>query len=134
MSAYMVSDNQIDAMAGYMIRERIRYFVNDAWVDVTASNAEEIGQILVDENYRSVSARYSGNTEEYFGKAPHYKFKRRNVLPDAITMLKACNCYDYQACETNNWKESVAFKIVEAIKEHAIRRLPGYDDAPWGID
>jgi len=135
MSAYMVSDNHIHALVGYMIRERIIYYPNDnARMAVTADNAEEVGQILVDENYRSVNQRYQERTEGHFGKAPTYKFKGVRILPDALAMLKACNCYEYQAGENDDWEQSVAYKIVNAIKEHAIRKLPGYDDAPWGID
>jgi hypothetical protein len=134
MSAYMVSDKQISVLVAYMIRQKIGYYVN-GWVYVTSVNAEEVGQILIDENYRSVSCRYQDRTESHFGKAPTYKFNAKHgPLPNAIVMLKLCNNFAYQACETDDWKDSVAFKIVEAIKERAITKLPGYDSAPWGID
>jgi hypothetical protein len=135
MSAYMVSDKQIHVFVAYMIRNNVDYFVNHNRVVVSLKNADEVGQILLDENYRSVHHRYQDRTEGHFGKAGSYKFKPQPVvLPDAITMLKLCNNYGYQACENDDYDQSIAFKIIDAIKEQAIRKLPGYDDAPWGID
>ena len=73
MSAFMVSDAHIDALVTFAVRHQVSYRVNGSRIDVTKNNAEEIGQILVDENYRSLNARYSERTEEYFGKAPTYR-------------------------------------------------------------
>ena len=135
MSAYMVSDKQIDVLVGYMIKNNVNYYVNDNRVEVSIQSASEIGQILVDENYRSVNERYQERTEGHFGKPEIYKFNpKTGPLPDAVTMLKLCNNYRYQACENDNYEASVAFQIIDAIKEEAIRKLPGYDAAPWGID
>ncbi len=54
--------------------------------------------------------------------------------PSPVEIIKAAQCFDYQACETDDWKESVACKIIQHIEGTAIRMLPGYEQAPWGLD
>jgi hypothetical protein len=138
MSAFMVSDKHIDALVIFAVRHNVSFRVNGNRVNVTKTNAEEIGQQLVDENFRSVNARYAERTEGYFGKAPTYKIEITKALskPDLepVVVIKQCHCYAYQACENDNWEQSAAFEIVNAIEAAAVRKLPGYDAAPWGID
>jgi len=138
MSAFMVSDKHIDALVIFATRNGVDFKVNGSRVKITKTNAEEIGQQLVDENYRSINARYAERTEGHFGKAPTYKIKITKALekPDLepVVIIKQCHCYAYQACETDNWEQSAAFAIIEAIQDAAIRKLPGYEAAPWGID
>ena len=138
MSAFMVSDAHIDALVTFAVRHQVSYRVNGSRIDVTKNNAEEIGQMLVDENYRSLNARYSERTEEYFGKAPTYRLKITRALAvpelEPVVILKQCDCYAYQACETDDWEKTTAFEIIKSIKGAAVSALPGYDAAPWGID
>ncbi len=48
-----------------------------------------------------------------------------------VSILKMCDCLEYQSCETEDWEKSVAFALLTAIRKAAIHTLPGYDDAPW---
>ena len=50
-----------------------------------------------------------------------------------IQVIKACNCFDYQACEVENYEETEAAKIIEAIRAAAIERLQGMEEAEWEI-
>ena len=131
MSAFVVGNKHISAMLQVMgtcypgdccsyYWQGERHYVN--------GKSREVGQILVDENYRSVNYRYSENGEpEEF--APDYTV--RTLSP--VEVIKACDCYLYQSCETPDWKETEAYAIVRMIRERAIRRLPGYEKAEWGI-
>jgi len=47
-----------------------------------------------------------------------------------IAVLKGCECFDYQACETDDYRSSIACTIINAIRTRAILCLPDYDDAP----
>ena len=51
-----------------------------------------------------------------------------------VQILKACQCYDYQACETEGYEQTDAQRITRAIAAHAINNLDGYDKAEWSID
>lgn len=89
---------------------------------------QAIGQKLVNENFASVNYRYQENRIAYvFQVLP---FQKRYPL---VQLLKACNCYIYQACEHPEWEESEAHAIVKALKARAIVRLPGYDEAMWEV-
>jgi hypothetical protein len=48
------------------------------------------------------------------------------------TVLRACDCYDYQACETSDYAESEAARIVARARYRAGRKVEGYEAAPWG--
>lgn len=50
-----------------------------------------------------------------------------------IEVIVACKCYEYQSCEHPEWGQSEAAQLIQHIKEAALRRLPGYEDAPWEI-
>ena len=65
-----------------------------------------------------------------------YKFRLWPLAAplDALVILKACDGFDYQACETDDYEQSVACCIVNAIRGYAIRRLPGYSASPgWEL-
>ena len=128
MSAYIVADAHIDALISYAIKTNVSFYFENGRTDITRNSANDIGQILLDENYRSVNHRYRG--EE--GDAPRYKIKPHAVL-EPVVILKLINCLDYQSCETDDWKASKAYAVLDAIKDQAIRNLPGYEAAPWGI-
>lgn len=137
MSAYIVDHDHIDALLSYSIQQQVRYTVpeTNACVEITLNNATEIGRILLDENERSVRHRYPGSdVDDLPGSigqdAAKYKFKRWPACGDAMAILKACEGFDYQACETDNFEQSLAAVITRSIRSYAIRRLPGYDNSP----
>ena len=98
---------------------------------------------LYAENVRSVSARYPNDAPEQLPgpiNRPdsicvtwrHFESKYYVLSPIAI--LKMCDGLEYQSCETEDWEQSVAYKLLTAIRKAAIRKLDGYDDAPWSYD
>ena len=132
MSAYVVSDEHIDVLIYYAIAKQASYYFHPRRVEITRENANEIGQILLDENHRSVNYRYNETD-----KAPEYKYKPApGSLPanhQPVQILKAISCLDYQCCETDDWATTHAHAVLEGIKDKAISCLPGYDAAAWGI-
>jgi hypothetical protein len=141
VSAYIVDHDHIDALLSYAIQHEVRYVANGCCVEISKTNATEIGRILLDENERSVRDRYPGcDADELPGtigqNSACYKFRHwpaRVPLP-ALTILKACDGFDYQACETDDYEQSLSAIIVRAIRGFAIRRLPGYSDSPgWSM-
>ena len=143
MSAYIVSHSLIDAVLTIAVHENGSYGgpryrkTKDSSVEITEGNATEIGRVLLAENERSVMHRYPGGTlDDMPGKigerSANYYFKPRKAEPVAV--LKALDCLDYQSCETDDWQESEAFRVVAAIRDHAISRLPGYENGPGWDD
>ena len=152
MSAYICDPSTIDYLVTWATNQRDL----SAWLskdcpaseyDARARNGQrfhvrnltpdEIGQILLDENVRSVLARYEQDTVDsapgpcdksrvtrYVWQAVHHQL--------APWVIKACDCLRYQSCETVDYEDSLAFAVMQAIRESAINHLTV--DAPWGAD
>lgn len=146
MSAYICDPSHFGILAAYAVKERcvIREF--EVMGDPVLV-AQTVARNLAKENIRSVAYRYPRDTDgnrpgpclkdaeieeaaaiyaAYFLANPHH-------LP-AVQILKLVNCLDYQSCETEDWKQTVAFKQLEWITHDAIRNLPGYEDAMWSFE
>lgn len=138
MSAYIVEPAHITTLVSFAILHRVRVWHRGTSTEITTGNATEIGAMLLDQNVRSVAARYEGRVEpEEKNAAAEYRFGGLVTAPRltaAVTILKACACFDYQACETTDYRDTFAATVIEAIRKAAIQSLPGYDAAPgWGI-
>ena len=131
MSAFIVSNEHISAMI-QVAPERYPgdgawYYWNEARHPISG-NHQVLGQKLVDENYRSVCY--------YLGvEIVSSEFKSTPVSHDytPVEIIKAIDCYCYQSCEAPNWDQSEAYAIVDTLRNRAIGRLPGYDEAAWII-
>ncbi len=96
--------------------------------------------MLVDQNVKSVAHRYEedtltdlpGPTNAYW--VVPYSYKPLGRVPTALEGLKLLKCYDYQACEDPEWKESEAFAFCEYLTDALITLLPGYEEASWEWD
>lgn len=144
MSAYVCSDAQFKALAIFAVRKDDcgRIHVDPSYVDGARDVAGKTSSIiatryaamLLAENVRSVRHRYpddDGNYDEVRVSAAEV-LNTGELSP--VVILKQCANLDYQSCETNDWETTNAFKLLQRIKYAAIRNLPGYDEAPWGLD
>jgi hypothetical protein len=139
MSAFLVGHDHIDALLTFAAQRgsygsRASYYsVKDQGrIEITDNNATEIGRILLTENERSIRARYGDDNDMLRKSGEHaatYKFQPWLFTLTAVSILKGCNCFDYQARETDDYDLSVAHRIINAIRSHAIHRLSRYEDA-----
>lgn len=123
MSAFIVGKKHIDALLTFANKHRSHFGQfgdSDNTDDLT-----KVGNILLAENYRSVNFRY--RESEPYENDYVFDFYPRTVTP--VEALKGCSCFDYQACETEDYEESDAALIIRGIRDTAIRLLPGYSDA-----
>jgi hypothetical protein len=137
MSAFIVNKDLIDllvtvAVEGGTHTKGLRFYYEGNLYNYSAVDADELGQILTQQNYDSVNYRYQESTE-----VETYVYKRiKNVGGDTGAfipwghVLRALSCYEYQSCETPDWNQSVAYTICQAIRSKVCNRLGG-DDAPW---
>ena len=131
MSAYIVNKKHIDALLTWASRPQYQspsfyYWQNRQWYFYEDIN--RIGNVLLFENVHSVNYRYNDHDEP-----PEYKWQRYNRPLTALQIIKACDCLDYQSCETPDWKDTEAYEIIQTIRERAINELPGMDDCQWEI-
>jgi hypothetical protein len=133
MSAFLCSVRHINALATFAQARRIRLTLNNGdCIDATHS-AQAFADILLAGNIASLRARYPAD-DDY---RPDYAITWRpadaaDLAP--VVVLKSAQCFNYQACEVDDYEASDCATIVRAIMTEAIRALDGYAEAPWGLD
>ena len=135
MSAFVVDQEHIDELisAAIDLEIRARLATDRGYRQVNHENASAFGRMLWAENVRSVVDRYrlSGTVEtaEYEAAVEAYRFARRPVSPGRAA--KRLACFEYQACECEDWEESLAYDFGSRMARALITKLPGYAEAPW---
>lgn len=154
MSAFVCSEDHFKALAifaaargnGFGGNSRVNPVYLDRLSDAEkqldgARLAELYADILYDENLRSVGARYPNEGIDDlpgFDDKPDrieitgYDMARPAYLRlKPVDILKMCDCLEYQSCETDDYRKTLGFKLLNKIRSAAICDLPGYEDAPW---
>lgn len=143
MSAFVLDKSHISAMLRKGLRRYqygcLRWQHNEKQHLLTNETADQVGQMLLDENVKSVSYRYQGDTlAELPGRLDQewlipFTCNRSSFakIPTAVECLKLISCYEYQSCEHPDWEESEAHAFCHALQKRAIITLPGYEDAPY---
>lgn len=134
MSAFIVSNDHINAIVTYCVDKRVSYWTGKEHQTVQTWNAEEVGRILMDENVRSVVCRYPSEAGEFANEGSDYSYRHFPTPLTPVEIIKACHCLGYQSCETDDWEASLAWRILQSVISHASHQLPGYDGAPWEIN
>ena len=128
MSAFIVSDTHINALVRYASRHNVRAFYgNPLAMFQVKDNEQATAELLLAENVKSVNYRYRDN------EVMSITYDRGAPILTAIQAIKAAQCLRYQSCECDDFEESIAFKLIEAIISDAIPRLEGYESAQWAI-
>ena len=142
MSAYIVSKRHIDMLVtvafygpqreiavspmGMWSKPNFIYITQD--LNTQDMTPDDLGQLLWDENYRSVNARY--NEDE---KAPEYVFEplERGKVPTIWQAYSGIDTYEYQACEADDWYTTPAFRFCVALKDKLVKFSAGYRETKW---
>jgi hypothetical protein len=138
MSAWVVSKHHINLLVSAAIERAVSIRLAPACeiMPASADAAQAIGLMLFTENVRSVVHRYgiTGATEEagYRQELAEYRFRfYPGIRPSAVAQALAC--YDYQACECDDDRETPAAFLVAQL-ENAVGEPSGSDAEPWGFD
>jgi hypothetical protein len=151
MSAYVVDHDHIRYLVSAAMDARIIGHCSSAmrwrWGGETVRRAElhfgeiekaaEVGQMLWDENLRSVRARYPNCAADDLPGPVDCDYVYGEHRPwfgrmDPVQVLKAIRCYAYQTCETGDYEATEAYAFLNSLEQHCIASLPGYGDAAWG--
>lgn len=146
MSAYMCADDTFDYLAGLM-RKGHTTRQGGFTFHLRGEEASDLGvrtdrltgitdtdiliAILRRENARSLIARY-GETAAGDAAGTYTPAYVPPAQVDPVVALASLACLEYQSCEHEAYATSTAKHLLEALRAHAIRLLPGYDAAPWG--
>ena len=147
MSAYIVDRETIQYLmqsgleAGFRHNKgrRMRWYHDreSYWLD--DRNATEVGQMLWEENIKSVAYRYR-DTAHLGLPGPADETTYIYFHEDATVgyrwspaqILKAADCYEHQSCEHPGWESSSAKAFIDVLRKLAWTRVPGYEEAEWG--
>lgn len=106
---------------------------------------DDLGRALWMANHESVRARYPDHYATDFGNAEScatYRAPRHPHIFGATPLkrdaeighvLKQLDCFDYQACEVENYASTWAAAVTAILRADAYPRLTGYAAAPWGL-
>lgn len=87
--------------------------------------------MLVRANVASLLTRYENRHPHMIEGVDDYRYTPR-AMPPAVAIIKLADCFDYQACEVDNYEDTEAHAFTTALVRFLSDQLPGYDDAPWG--
>ncbi len=125
MSAFICNDWHINTLVNYGCVKRVRTWYAPICRSLEFTDPQGVAETLLAENYRSVNYRYNEN-----GDPPAINYSPfQAYTTDPVHIIKACDCYGYQACESPDYEESRAYALIKGIREYAIHHIPGYDDA-----
>lgn len=130
MSAYVVSDAHINALVMWAAVHGASYSYNESSRVDFRGNEQQCASLLHTANVESVNYRYR-EQGDYGGFVFRDYPEWRKLTP--VVVLKLCDCFDYQASEVRNYRGTIGAQVIDGIRSHAIRMLPGYDAAPWGL-
>jgi hypothetical protein len=141
MSAWVVSKEHIDVILAAAIAAAeepftwaeplrdVRFFDNEP------DELARLGELLLQENVRSVRARYAHKPDvnrmiPSWALEP-YVFDDPGFVPTPVEGLRALDCLEYQSSEHRAWETSEAKAFCEALRQRLTMQLPGYKQAPW---
>lgn len=149
MSAFLVTRTHIDHVVAAIMEIAVESGYVTEQEDKEGRFRDKLGQWLVDMNIRAVDYRYSEKNavplyrNTYIG--PH------ETVAELVQRYKAIRCLAYQ-CAEGDVPETPLYRQLEAAGNtvarmilgsrsngdpdadaEAIRRMPEYEDAPWGI-
>lgn len=121
MSAFFVGHAHVNALLSFYKRHCDRH-----------ANADELGKVLLAENVRSLLARYPNHDHsEERDDVTEYRFKLAGAQLTPEDIISMCDCFDYQACETDDYHVTEASDIVERIRRAAYGELTWPRDGMW---
>ena len=129
MSAYVVPKLCIDLLVSGMIDNKVWFPFSRKYAG--EMDPTELGLMLWKENAASVMSRYPDDDYEDYAYVNTYKFKRYHDIKPAL-LAQTVGCYDYNACEHDEYETSEAKQAVDALVWSLMKRLPGYEAAPYG--
>lgn len=129
MSAFILGETHIGAMVATWLRlDKSPYWDGRR---VRSDDFAALCAVLAAENARSVNYRYQTHDPQEASVVTRPWDQYADLSP--VALLKACDCYEYQTCETPDWRDTPAMDLCDRIRSAAVRALPGYEDADWDV-
>lgn len=137
MSAYIMNDDEINTIVSYFLDPNAAYgegawlrLGESEWNNLNRDNAPKVAAILKAENIRSVNAKYGENDNPAYV----FEYDRTASKRPIGNIIGALDCYEYQACEAEDWDKSLAHEIVQMLRKHLLKTIAEEEGTyTWGI-
>ena len=132
MSAYIVNDKTVSVIVKAFEIYNITHYSNDC-NEFIEKKRQAIGQRLVDQNYRSVNYRYIDQMTSH-----KFAFTDINLMVngklDTGLIVGCIDCYNYQACETDDYWQSHIYHSLRWLKDTILNQYIKQDgfEKSWG--
>jgi len=131
MSAQLCSVRTINELASFASMQGIDLGLNNGGFLNARLNPQGVADLLLAANMASLKARYPRD----YNEAREIQYTPADPADlDPVVILKTANYFNYQSCESAGYYESDAAAMMRCIIQNAIRAMPAYGAAPWGLD
>lgn len=126
MSVMICNDEIFATIAMYTKSYDISFWHNGKHFTARDYNRQEIANFLYLQNVKAYVAN-DGEDKEIV----QYNVKTRANTCSAIQLFKYCDCLEYQICGHRSADSSLCRKLLEKLKNEAIRNSQEYIEAKW---
>jgi hypothetical protein len=138
MSCYQVHPEHIAAIVGSFLwtRQSVDWYLSTCKIEQgdTETEGEALARVLTDANAASVNARYPTKDHAPVEYPTSAQIRAWQSMPLGLAeWFSAVACFEYQACEVDDYEASTAARLLRKMSDDQIRRIPGYAEGPWSI-
>jgi len=137
MSAFCVNPEQISEIVKYAKKKEFRYAYNCFTKEQIDCDPKNMVKLMAQANIDSLVARYGDDPKDYSNYVDECldsfsTLGRADLGSDDIYNMLAC--WNYQACEVDNWFETDAYWLGVYLKDFAAKKMATNANVQWSYD
>ena len=137
MSAFCVNPEQISEIVKYAKKKEFRYAYNCFTKEQIDCDPKNMVKLMAQANIDSLVARYGDDPKDYSNYVDECldsfsTLGRADLGSDDIYNMLAC--WNYQACEVDNWFETDAYWLGVYLKDFAAKKMATNATVQWSYD
>lgn len=129
MSCFLVQHESIGLIASYAIKADILQYSICYPHKHLLTSIDQVCAILAQANLDSVAHRYGDDNQDPIYIKNCLRAAQNAPSASIGEMAKTLSCYEYQACEPDDFYESLAYKILTVCRVNLLRDIPEYANA-----
>tara|TARA_R100001460_G_scaffold66593_1_gene106923 strand:- start:19 stop:444 length:426 start_codon:yes stop_codon:yes gene_type:complete len=137
MSAFCVNPEQISEIVKYAKKKEFRYAYNCFTKEQIDCDPKNMVKLMAQANIDSLVARYGDDPKDYSNYVDECldsfsTLGRADLGSDDIYNMLAC--WNYQACEVDNWFETDAYWLGVYLKDFAAKKMATNANVQWSYE
>ena len=137
MSAFCVNPEQISEIVKYAKKKEFRYAYNCFTKEQIDCDPKNMVKLMAQANIDSLVARYGDDPKDYSNYVDECldsfsTLGKADLGSDDIYNMLIC--WNYQACEVDNWFETDAYWLGVYLKDFAAKKMATNANVQWSYD